>query len=58
MSETTPGRITPRHLLPADSSYNGLVEEKRPIVYAHPGGGIGYFSISFNFEADTVSISP
>jgi type II secretory pathway pseudopilin PulG len=59
MSVNAAGRLTPRHLLPADATPNdGLVEAERPIVYAHPNGGIGYYSISFDFEADTVTITP
>jgi hypothetical protein len=51
-------QLTPRHLLPADPACSGLVEPNRPIVYQNPSGGYGYYNISFNFELDTVSITP
>ncbi|MFZ4395998.1 MAG: type II secretion system protein [Kiritimatiellia bacterium] len=50
--------LTPRHRLPADSAISGLVEAEHPIVYQPGSGGIGYYSIRFEFELERVTVSP
>ena len=54
---TTSG-LTPRHRLPADSAIDGLVEAAHPIVYQPGSGGIGYYSIRFEFDLERVTVSP
>lgn len=54
---TTSG-LTPRHRLPADLLINGLVAPNCPIVYQPGSGGIGYYSIRFEFELERVTVSP
>ncbi len=54
----TASGLTPRHRLPADPAINGLVAPNCPIVYQPGSGGIGYYSIRFEFELERVTVSP
>ncbi len=54
----TASGLTPRHRLRADPVFTGLVEAEHPIVYQPGSGGIGYYSIRFEFELERVTVSP
>ena len=54
MTTTNGTQLTPRHLLP---STGGLIASGFPIAYQKSDGSIGYYSVTIDFEQETVEVN-